>query len=130
MCPSLRVLQWVAPPVGRLQNPRLQFRGEHCSDLSQVPAAESRDTLLGKPFAPTGHNPPAAIEALGHFITRVAPGKQQDQTRPSGIFRPPRWLLARLVRSISSAFVKVIASLMGPMTVTRQLVQTERVKAL
>jgi hypothetical protein len=55
-----------------------------------MPAVESRDALLDKPLAPTGHKPPAAIDALGHFIPSVAFRKQQDQPRPSGIFGPIR----------------------------------------
>lgn len=60
------------------------------SGLSQFPIVESRDALLGKSFAPTGHKTSAAIDALGHFIPRVALGQQQDQPRPSGIFGPIR----------------------------------------
>jgi hypothetical protein len=36
-----------------LQNPCFQFRGQHGSDLPQMPAVESRDALLGKSSAPT-----------------------------------------------------------------------------
>src|SRR6266576_2930213 len=35
---------------GRFENPCLQFLGEHSGDLSQMPAVESRDALLGKSF--------------------------------------------------------------------------------
>ena len=75
---------------GRLENSCLQFRGEHGGDLSQMPAVESRDALLGKSFAPAGHKTPTAVDAFGHFIPRMALGQQQDQPRPSGIFRPIR----------------------------------------
>jgi hypothetical protein len=55
-----------------------------------MPAVESRDALLGKSFAPAGYKTPAAVDALGHFIPGMALGQQQDQPRPSGIFRPIR----------------------------------------
>jgi hypothetical protein len=70
-----------------------------------MPAVESRDALLGKSSAPTGHKTPAAVDALGHFIPGMALGQQQNQPRPSGIFRPirpamgsPRQLLKLRIR--------------------------------
>src|ERR671924_836920 len=56
----------------RIQNPCFQFRREYGGNLSQVPAVESRDALLGKSFAPAGHKTPAAVDALGHFIPCMA----------------------------------------------------------
>jgi hypothetical protein len=55
-----------------------------------MPAVKARDALLGKSSAPTGYKTAAAVDALGHFIPGMALGQQQDQPRPSGIFRPIR----------------------------------------
>jgi hypothetical protein len=55
-----------------------------------MPAVESCEALLSKPFAPARHKTPAALDSLGHFIPRMAFGQQQDQPRPPGIFRPIR----------------------------------------
>jgi hypothetical protein len=74
----------------RFQNPCFQFRGEHGSELPQMPAVESRDALLGKSSAPTSDKTPAAVDALKHFIRGMTIGQQQDQPRPPGIFGSPR----------------------------------------
>ena len=91
--------QFARAPVGRptrrgaacrLQNPGFQLRRAHRGDLSEMPAVESSDPLLGKPFTPARHKAPAAVDPLRYFIPRMAFGQQQDQPRPSGIFRPIR----------------------------------------
>lgn len=73
-----------------LQNPRLQLRGEHGVDLADMPAVEPGDALLGESLAPTGHEAPAALDALRNLIPRMPSGQQQDQSRPSGILGPIR----------------------------------------
>jgi hypothetical protein len=55
-----------------------------------MPAVESGYALLHKSFAPASHKTPAAADALGYLIPRMALGQQQDQPRPSGIFGPIR----------------------------------------
>ena len=73
-----------------LQNPRLQRRREHTRHLAYVPAVESGDPLLSEALAPAGHKASAALDALARFIPRMAIGKEQNQSRSSGIFRPIR----------------------------------------
>lgn len=91
--------QFARAPVGRptrrraacrLQNPGFQLRRAHRGDLSEMPAVESRDPLLGKSFTPARHKASAAVEERRHFIPRMAFGQSQDQPRPSSIFRPIR----------------------------------------
>ena len=89
-----------------------------------MPAVESRDALLGKSSAPTSDKTTAAVDALRHFIPGMAFGQQQDQPCPSGIFGPSRRLKARRVNSLSSEFVRVIASLMDTIIVYKWLLQS------
>ena len=91
--------QFARAPVGRptrrraacrLQNPGFPLRGAHRRELSAMPAVEPRDPLLGKSFTPARHKAPAAVDPLRDFIPGMAFGQQQDQPRPSGVFRPIR----------------------------------------
>src|SRR5437773_6864835 len=101
---------------GGLENPCFQFRGEHGGDLSPMSAVESRDALLGKSFAPAGYKTPAAVDALGHFIPRVASASSKiSRARRASSARSVR-LLARRVSSMSSEFDSVMASLMDAIT--------------
>jgi len=82
-----------------------------------MPAVESRDALFGKSSAPTSDKTPAAVDALGHFIPGMPSASSKiSRARRESSARPVR-LVARRVNSLSSEFVRVIASLMDTIIV-------------
>src|SRR5208283_1609550 len=74
----------------RLEDPRLELRGEYRSDLPQMPTVKPGNPLLDESFVPARDKAAAALDPFGHFIPRMAFSQQQDQPRSSGIFRPIR----------------------------------------
>jgi len=89
---SLRVLPVGCSPVGarRVASRIRAFSSgvSHGGDLSQMPAVESGDALLGKSFAPVAQNPGCSRTARTLQSHVWALGQEQDQPAPIGHLPP------------------------------------------